>query len=259
MSTDTWGLLAKSQDDPTTIDEAIAEAIANHNDDNTSHTETGQSLENHRTDDIVDHPAGSVLADKITMTEIYQNISFESIDAFITSGGVILQGVGDLYLEVDNLGTSNSYLVTPIAGAYQPIKFTRDFLFQTCVSIEYEGLSRSIFGFCEYTVSPLSDSDGAYFYFDGDELFAKFKNSAVNLTSSAITAPSGFNAVYRIQHIASERKLRYYVNGLLVYEVDTSELSDTFDGSNYATFRSLRDTGDTLILHIYQLIYSFSL
>jgi hypothetical protein len=64
-----WGTLPKAQDDSTTIDQAIAAAIAVHADDPTSHTVTGQSLDLHRSNDTIDHPAGSVLSDKNTMSE----------------------------------------------------------------------------------------------------------------------------------------------------------------------------------------------
>jgi len=69
MSLPIWGLLEKSVDNPQTIDQAIAEAIAVHESDPTSHLGPGESLQAHKSDSIIDHPAQSVVLDKTP----YQN------------------------------------------------------------------------------------------------------------------------------------------------------------------------------------------
>lgn len=65
MSTDIWGALPKAQDDSTTIDQAIATAILNHDNDSDAHLENGQSLQSHRASEIIDHEAESIVNDKI--------------------------------------------------------------------------------------------------------------------------------------------------------------------------------------------------
>lgn len=60
-----WGNLAKATNDPTRIDEAIAEAVVAHNDDPDAHLGQGQALESHRAAEIIDHRAESVVNDKI--------------------------------------------------------------------------------------------------------------------------------------------------------------------------------------------------
>ena len=79
MAQEVWGTLPKAQDDATTIDVAVAAAIAAHNDDPTAHMDDAQSLGVHRTNDIIDHPVGSVLADKTTQSE------FEIWDSFVAT------------------------------------------------------------------------------------------------------------------------------------------------------------------------------
>jgi hypothetical protein len=64
-----WGQLEKAQDDDTTIMEAIAEAIAEHEADPTAHLGSGESLQAHKSDGVIDHPAQSVVLDKTP----YQN------------------------------------------------------------------------------------------------------------------------------------------------------------------------------------------
>jgi len=64
MSTPVWGMLEKAQDDDQTIDEAIAAKIAEHNADEEAHQAAGESLNLHKSDEVIDHPAGSVVGDK---------------------------------------------------------------------------------------------------------------------------------------------------------------------------------------------------
>lgn len=64
-----WGQLERAQDDPQTIAEAIAAAIVVHEQDPTAHLGEGESLQAHKHDPIIDHPAQSVVLDKTP----YQN------------------------------------------------------------------------------------------------------------------------------------------------------------------------------------------
>lgn len=66
MSTETWGNLPKALDDATTIDQAIAAAIAAHEADSEAHLGAGESLETHRANEVLDHPSDSVVADKFS-------------------------------------------------------------------------------------------------------------------------------------------------------------------------------------------------
>ena len=69
MSVTVWGQLNKAQDDPETIEEAIVRLIAVHEAEPTSHTGDGESIDVHRKNDIIDHPKGSVVLDKIPFTQ----------------------------------------------------------------------------------------------------------------------------------------------------------------------------------------------
>ncbi len=88
MADPVWGQLAKAQDDPQTIEDAITAAISAHNDDPTAHTSTGQSLALHRENGILDHPAGSSLADKLTMSEFTFGDNFSNLSLYTITGSV---------------------------------------------------------------------------------------------------------------------------------------------------------------------------
>lgn len=67
-----WGLLPKSAIDDSTIEETIDTSITDHNDDPTAHLEAGQSLQSHKASVIIDHVAESIVNDKlITYTRAY--------------------------------------------------------------------------------------------------------------------------------------------------------------------------------------------
>lgn len=68
MGLPNWLNLSKSATDPQTIPEAIAEAIANHNADTEAHLGTEESLETHRANTVIDHPAESVVNDKLDIS-----------------------------------------------------------------------------------------------------------------------------------------------------------------------------------------------
>lgn len=60
-----WGNLTRGVNDGTTIDEAIAEAIDAHMENTEAHLGQGESLETHRENPVIDHPAESVPNDKL--------------------------------------------------------------------------------------------------------------------------------------------------------------------------------------------------
>jgi hypothetical protein len=66
---ETWGLMPKSQIDPETIEEAINRIVAEHNAEPTAHSGDNEAIAVHRQNEILDHKAGAVLADKNTMSE----------------------------------------------------------------------------------------------------------------------------------------------------------------------------------------------
>ena len=69
IMTDVWGNLAKAQDEAETIEEAIVRLIGIHEAEPTSHTGDGEAIDVHRKNEIIDHPAQSVVLDKIPFTQ----------------------------------------------------------------------------------------------------------------------------------------------------------------------------------------------
>lgn len=70
-----WGSLPKDQENPQLISEAISEAIIAHEQDPTAHLGAGESLEQHKTNEVIDHPALSVVADKFSNADAFLNLN----------------------------------------------------------------------------------------------------------------------------------------------------------------------------------------
>lgn len=92
MSIETWGLMPKSQVDDETIEQAIARILSEHGIDPNSHMGSGEALDNHRQSDIIDHKAGSIVADKIAAENI--------LSEHLTSGQII----GKDFRTAENVG-----------------------------------------------------------------------------------------------------------------------------------------------------------
>lgn len=111
---DTWGLIPKSQIDDTLIEERISEMIAEHEADPEAHLGAGESLEAHRTSDIIDHLAGSVPFDKTSTYELSFKNYFISPSTYDTEGNVNQNGNGSIVLNDYHVANAFSQVLIPI-------------------------------------------------------------------------------------------------------------------------------------------------
>ncbi len=70
MATNAWGNLPKTQVDNTKVEEQIDTDIAAHNADPNAHISAGESTQIHKGAAVIDHPAGSIIEDKIGDDEV---------------------------------------------------------------------------------------------------------------------------------------------------------------------------------------------
>ena len=90
MGLQNWGGLQKSATDDETIEEAINRLIAVHLADESAHLGASESLQTHKSASVIDHPADSVVTDKVpdysvlkeklTTNKDFVSCNFESID-----------------------------------------------------------------------------------------------------------------------------------------------------------------------------------
>lgn len=84
----TWGDLPKNQTDDQLITEAIAEAIAVHEADPEAHMGVGESIDMHRKNDIIDHPASSIVSDKFSRKMVSFSDNFTDLSLWGALGNV---------------------------------------------------------------------------------------------------------------------------------------------------------------------------
>jgi hypothetical protein len=120
----TWEQLEKNQNDGSTIEEAVAVLIQDHDDDVNAHTEPGQALTGHRAAEIIDHLAESVVNDKLKQnarryvaivdpaSESDYNTLAEAAEYALSVGG------GDIFINRGTHYLSDDVYISPLMGLY---------------------------------------------------------------------------------------------------------------------------------------------
>lgn len=223
MSTETWGLMPKSQTDNTKIEDRIADMINEHNADPTAHMADDQSIGIHRINDTVDHPAGSVLADKWTMSEMEFTTTFENLSAFATVGNVEQLWPG-VYVETNGASTPHiSKLI--LDGESNLLNFDTglEFLAQIVAYVEQSDTEKSRFLYGGATGT--TNYKGVGFEVVGDvaRFFAGKQDSSVVNYLEWPTFELFTTYVIRIHNVPSEGVIRVYINGNLLGELEWPE------------------------------------
>ena len=211
---ETWGTLPKAQDDSTTIDAEISAAIAAHNADPDAHTATGQALDLHRVNEVLDHPAGSVLADKSTSSEVVLNIVFQVLDGIEASANVsVALGLGVTVDVTAGTYTANYfYIPIPTAGSYSFI-VSKDFLVQFPMLVSNDDPGPFKIGPAYYAGAT---EHGVMFVYDGTHLKAVSTLTGATYTSGNLTFDPANLHIYRIQYTAATRLFVWLIDGVQV-------------------------------------------
>lgn len=219
MTTLAWEHLPKSSIENETIEQAIVRIVAAHNQDNTAHMQEGGSIDIHRKESVLDHKAGSVLADKETMSEYKFATTFESLELWDVVGNVDHAGILGcrLYLENGEVDESSIYAMSPALGNF--LNTYKDMVFQTIIKVDFS-TGTSIIKFGQF--SQTLDSNNGFGFIVQNGLLKTFIGDAVwshtsNINSISVSVPH----IYRAQYIAGERKIYWFVDGV---EVDTYTL-----------------------------------
>lgn len=248
MANPNWGMLAKSQDDPETIEDAIARILAEHNDDEQAHLGEGRSLNSHAASEIIDHLAASIIADKLSSRSVgigvfnidkfYITPQIESLDAWYKSlddsgGNVEIGGIGTITIScgpgVGKTTFANIYnyanqikssknpslqfrLVNDIAG-YHDLEilcgYNADFLTSgQCFGIKYVDDDYKVYGIVRR-------------YYSGS-----WHEATVYL---GIHRPD--NNLFLIQYNSTTNILSFYIDNLLIDTIDCSAHPLTIDAS----------------------------
>lgn len=226
MSLPLWGQLEKAVDDSQTIEQAIAEAITEHEEDPTAHQGSGESLEAHKTEGVLDHPPGSVLADKVSTSELSLYTAFESLSPWSTVGSVTnseFPGI-ELYIESGAIEASDISSQPQIPSPFRTK--TKDMLYQTMARVSTTGTNyEAYFGFLN---GSMPTPTGFGFLIKNGTLTAWIKSGAETSESSSIAVDVTVDHIYRAYLDADAGTISYFVDGTLVatLNVPTTDWND---------------------------------
>jgi len=206
MALQNWEGLQKNATDDETIEQAIARLIAVHEADAQSHLGAGESMDNHKSAEVIDHPTVSIVADKISASDVIYSFFFESKDKYPTSLLLDITYAGTGVLTVGYPTGTNAYIAFPV---YLPVNFYNE---------NYD----MVFSFSSRLENADSNLDG-YFQFVNlrfvvvaGELFARFYNNAsyseTDLSDVVLTSAH----FYKIVFLSTDQTAYFYIDGVLV-------------------------------------------
>ena len=224
----TWGLLPKAQDDSTTISSAISAAIAAHNSDPDAHTAAGQALDLHRVNDVLDHPAGSVVGDKISNIEVVATSNFDGSAGWAMHGNFV-PAFANLIVAVYGNQSGNSYgYLSSLSFAFNDDGTVADNLLQIAFYYVYTYHTADIV----VGLGPTSTLVWPYLVFkiSSGNLTFRMNVAGTELASSPVALSQWKQHVIRFQSSQADQKIYCYLDGDLVH---TFDLSTPPDGGFY--------------------------
>lgn len=229
MSIPVWGMLAKSQTDPETIEEAIARLISAHEVDPESHIGAGKSLENHKSATTIDHPVLSVAPNKLERNFFNKMViatSLQSLDAFTIQSAETELNLGGVWLNTSDVLNNQAYLADGNTMGLE-LEFNNDPILD-CQLKFYTGTNHDIyFGLGDQALT----SDGPFIGFkinNGVLSASVWDENGENESTSVISGitVTDFNK-YRIEYVHGVGAY-FYVNDIL----EATLLNTTPDGKN---------------------------
>lgn len=214
MAEPTWGALDKSQVDDETIEEAIARLIDVHLADADAHADAGESLDVHKEQATVDHPRGSILADKESFTEVIAKCTFESFDNWTTVGDVTLNEWPGAELYVIWGAPDLSRLYSEPFWLSQWLDYAKNMLFQTALWITEEEKTKAYVFFGKYTDD--THIEGFGFQIIGTVVKGFWGTIGAVATFTADLNIDPLNPhVYRVEYDATNENVKFYIDGVL--------------------------------------------
>lgn len=214
MSIETWGQMPKSQESDQTIEERVAEMIAEHEADPEAHLGAGESIEVHRTQTTLDHPQGSVVADKRQLSQLELLTSFESIDGWTVNAA-------SSFHEFGNFGIRTNSTLNNLAEAWLedgvPVlceEFHKNVMFQAV--FDFIGIGSGTFNLNLSLLGEIDNYLGLGFRVTGLALTGLFNDGETLHTVSLGNLEKYKTYVVRAFANQGTGNVEFWVNGVLL-------------------------------------------
>ena len=218
MSEYTWGDLPKNQIDPQLISQAIDQAILNHESDPQAHLGAGESLQAHRQNETLDHPASSIPADKITSKYNIMTSNFESLDSFQKTVGAVA-GFPCFKLTTTAVLNNIQHLYGESYGGLYGIDFAKSPLFQ--LTIQLPALTNLDFYFGAGYYFPADDNLFLGFIHTGGAFKAVVAVGTIDYTAN-LTTPDTEAHIYRAMIDPFSHDALFFIDGVLVATISSA-------------------------------------
>lgn len=241
----TWEHLAKNQTESETIEEAIVRIVAQHEANPTSHMGTGEAIDMHRKNEVLDHKAGSVLVDKDSMTEFVFRDFFHTLDFYDKTGDVSISEQNEMILYIETGATSISKMMKTFTTPRPFLSSEKDFLFQILMQGDFSNNNFNL----KFGIGFNYGEIGEFFGFEkvSGDLKAVVNDSISTVKSSTLNIDTNIAHIYRVQYIAGEKKFYFYIDGNLVYEYLNNSIYFSADGGPFARLQTAGTTDGRFI------------
>jgi len=245
----TWGLIAKSVEDKTTIDEEIDAKISTHTLDPSAHGQTNEALWAHREQEIIDHIDGSIGLQKWVNTKNIIYTVFESLDLWIEKLRTELSVIGQLEIYTGTTLNNLAYCVADVPVMSTFPLFEKNTFFQTACYINNTASGFAYVGAGEAQATENSEFFG--FKFKDNKVYACIRQNiepnVTEYTTEIVGVAHDSLHIYKVQCDWENQEIRFYIDGVLVYTYTTHLPTDFFDRmfSYYA-----KNTGSTDLIVI---------
>lgn len=218
MPAETWGMMEKSAVDNEKIEEAIARLITAHEADSEAHLGAGESLQSHKSEDVIDHPAQSLVPDKISNSWVRFFTDFASVDSFFTWGYASGSFPG-CTLTVVTGEQSISYL-----ESYMSIWYGHSFFSSSCI-LDFMSMLGSADDTVRYNIGfhqgtagggTWNGGNGVYFLWENGKLYARAKSSTQTIDVEIVGATVGVLHAYRIFFDSTDDLIHFFIDGIEV-------------------------------------------
>lgn len=212
MALPLWGQLEKAQDDATTIEEQIATAISEHEAEPSAHQGEGESLEAHKTEEVIDHPAFSVLDDKLAFDRNVVDITFNTLDPYSITAGVELNGINTVLFSSPNDSTTRE-----LSGSLGDMADADLFDYENNPRVITSFMVTQITSQTGYLiVGELDDGRGFGFKIVDNKLFGLYflaNNTEITLEIATLVA----GTIYHIEaRVSFEDAIELYIDNVLI-------------------------------------------
>jgi hypothetical protein len=228
-----WGLLPKAQDDNQLISEAIADAVDAHEADASAHLGVGESLEAHKTATIIDHLAGSILADKFTNVELDWDERFDTLSKWNAVGDAYAASCPGASLTVEYGGVETSTLANKDSVFNMSNNWSKYLMIECPMELSLDGTITVRFGIGNFAGG--LENKGLGFVIKDDAIYGYYKNGTtvheIDLDLTLGVVPKYLRAEWN----PDTDVVRWWCNGVEVgsYSRTEENVSASFDVSFY--------------------------